>query len=194
MEVRRRKWYSAFVRVCEGATTMLSPVCMPRGSKFSILQTAMQLSQLSLTISYSISFHPFRDFSMSTWPEKVKAFAVTASSSVSSSQKPDPRPPRAYAARTITGYPSSAAAFLASSCEAAACERIVCTPISSRRCTNNSRSSVSMMVCTGVPSTRTPAYLIQTLHEQLAVFGVDDGLHGSTQHADAVMLEHAAAV
>ena len=33
--------------------------------------------------------------------------------------------------------------------------------------------------------------LVQLLHEQLAVLGVDDGLHGSTQYLHVVLLEHA---
>ena len=34
-------------------------------------------------------------------------------------------------------------------------------------------------------------YLCQTLVEQLAILGVDDGLHGGTQHADIVFFQHA---
>ena len=90
-------------RVCDGATTMLSPVCMPRGSRFSMLQTVMQLSKLSRTTSYSISFHPLRLFSTSTCGEKEKALAQVTSSSPGVSANPDPRPPSAYAARMITG-------------------------------------------------------------------------------------------
>ena len=37
-------------------------------------------------------------------------------------------------------------------------------------------------------------YLVQFLHEQLTVFRIHDGLHGSTQHLDAVLLQHAALV
>ncbi len=103
MEVCLRKWYSSFVSVCDGATTMLSPVWMPSGSKFSMLQTVMQLSDASRTTSYSISFQPRRDFSTSTWGENEKAFPATSRSWASSSQNPDPSPPSAYAARTITG-------------------------------------------------------------------------------------------
>ena len=46
---------------------MLSPVCTPIGSMFSMLHTVMQLSAASRITSYSISFHPTRDFSRSTW-------------------------------------------------------------------------------------------------------------------------------
>ena len=34
----RSMWYSSSVSVWEGATTMESPVCVPSGSKFSMLQ------------------------------------------------------------------------------------------------------------------------------------------------------------
>src|SRR3972149_10024548 len=54
IEVDRMRWYSRFVSVCEGATTIESPVCTPIGSKFSMLQTARQLSAKSRTTSYSI--------------------------------------------------------------------------------------------------------------------------------------------
>eukprot|EP00961_Rhodomonas_salina_P112367 1512175-Rhodomonas_salina.2 len=50
----------------EGATTIDSPVWMPSGSKFSMLQTVMQLPHASRTTSYSISFHPRSDFSTRT--------------------------------------------------------------------------------------------------------------------------------
>ena len=54
----RSIWYSSSFSVCDGATTMDSPVWMPIGSKFSMLQTVMQLSRPSRTTSYSISFQP----------------------------------------------------------------------------------------------------------------------------------------
>lgn len=43
---------------------------LPRGSRFSILQTVMQLSLASLTTSYSISFQPRRLRSMNTCSEE----------------------------------------------------------------------------------------------------------------------------
>ena len=48
-----------------------TPVCMPSGSKFSILHTVIQLSYWSRTTSYSISFQPFSDFSTNTCGENV---------------------------------------------------------------------------------------------------------------------------
>src|SRR4051794_13693052 len=43
----RSIWYSRSDRVCDGATTMLSPVWTPIGSKFSIFQMVMPVSALS---------------------------------------------------------------------------------------------------------------------------------------------------
>jgi hypothetical protein len=72
----RSIWYSSSFSVCEGATTMDSPVWMPIGSKFSMLQTVMQLSRKSRTTSYSISFQPLRYSSTRTWgtpPSKARS-------------------------------------------------------------------------------------------------------------------------
>ena len=63
----RSIWYSSSVRVCDGATTMLSPVWTPIGSRFSMLQMVMQVPAPSRITSYSISFHPTSDRSRSTW-------------------------------------------------------------------------------------------------------------------------------
>ena len=45
---------------------MLSPVCTPIGSMFSMLHIVIQVSAASRITSYSISFHPRRHFSTST--------------------------------------------------------------------------------------------------------------------------------
>ncbi|OQB68147.1 MAG: hypothetical protein BWX93_01607 [Bacteroidetes bacterium ADurb.Bin139] len=95
MAISLRNWDSLLLSVCVGATTMLSPVCIPSGSKFSMLHTVMQLSYLSRTTSYSISFHPLRLFSTSTWGANEKDFSARTTSSSSLSQKPEPSPPRA---------------------------------------------------------------------------------------------------
>ena len=58
-------WYSLSVSVKAGAIVILSPVCTPIGSKFSIEQTMMQLSWLSRITSISYSFQPSSDSSMS---------------------------------------------------------------------------------------------------------------------------------
>ena len=38
------------------------------------------------------------------------------------------------------------------------------------------------------------ADLVELVNEQLAVFGIHDGLHGGTEHLDIIFLEHARAV
>jgi hypothetical protein len=102
--VLRRLKYSELLSVCEGATTIESPVWTPSGSKFSMLQTVMQLSLQSRTTSYSTSFHPRRSWSTMTWSVDAKALAANARSSASSCANPDPKPPSAKAARRRTGY------------------------------------------------------------------------------------------
>ena len=57
-EASRIRWYSLSVRVCAGATVMLSPVWMPMGSKFSMEQTITALSAPSRMTSISYSFQP----------------------------------------------------------------------------------------------------------------------------------------
>ena len=66
MEASRIFWYSTSLSVWAGATVMESPVCTPMGSKFSMEQTMMTLSEPSRTTSSSYSFHPITDRSMST--------------------------------------------------------------------------------------------------------------------------------
>jgi hypothetical protein len=46
---------------------MLSPVCTPTGSKFSMEHTVMAFPALSRMTSNSISFQPAMHFSTSTW-------------------------------------------------------------------------------------------------------------------------------
>ena len=103
MAISRSRWYSRLVRVCDGATTMLSPVWMPMGSTFSMLHTVMQLSQESRTTSYSTSFQPPRYSSTRIWGEWENAFAASAFIPSPSRATPLPRPPSAYAARIMTG-------------------------------------------------------------------------------------------
>jgi len=53
-------------RVCAGATVVLSPVCIPIGSIFSMLHIITTLSAQSRITSSSYSFQPITDSSMST--------------------------------------------------------------------------------------------------------------------------------
>ena len=98
-----RKKYSSSLRVCDGATTIDSPVCTPSGSIFSMLHTVMQLSAASRTTSYSSSFHPVRSSSIRTWGEPVNASVAMRRRSDSLRAMPEPRPPRVNAVRIMTG-------------------------------------------------------------------------------------------
>ena len=62
----RIRWYSLSVSVRAGATVMLSPVCTPIGSMFSIEQMTTKLSATSRITSSSNSFQPMTDSSMRT--------------------------------------------------------------------------------------------------------------------------------
>ena len=60
----RIRWYSLSVSVRIGATVMLSPVCTPIGSMFSIEQMTTKLSATSRITSSSNSFQPITDSSI----------------------------------------------------------------------------------------------------------------------------------
>ena len=161
IETVRRSWYSSSFSVCEGATTRDSPVWIPIGSMFSMLQTVMQLFSRSRTTSYSISFQPRSDSSTRTWACFVswapKMLVSAASSSASVSTMALPLPPRAKPMRSISGSPIFRAASRASARRWQTMLRAVSTPISASRALKRPRSSVSRMLLTGVPSTWMPA-------------------------------------
>ena len=139
-----------------GATTIDSPVCMPRGSKFSIDATVKHRSLLSLIHSNSISFQPLRLSSTRICGAKVNALSANSRKDFSSGQMPEPSPPSAYAERTITGNPMDRAASSAASTLSTAWLTGVFSEISESFLTNRSRSSVFMIASTLVPSTSTP--------------------------------------
>mmetsp|Transcript_44556 Transcript_44556/g.90013 ORF Transcript_44556/g.90013 Transcript_44556/m.90013 type:complete len:273 (+) Transcript_44556:2650-3468(+) len=147
--------YSRLLKVWDGATTMESPVCTPKGSKFSMLHTVMQLSLASRTTSYSTSFHPRRSWSIRIWSDTLNAFSARSLSSTSLSAKPDPSPPNANAARTNTGYPILAAASHAWSMVTAGKLSASVSSISASFSANISRSSVATITGIWVPNTRT---------------------------------------
>ena len=91
----RSIWYSLSDKVCEGATTILSPVCTPTGSKFSMLQTVMQVPLLSRITSYSISFQPAmqRSTKTSLVRERRSPFEMISISSSRLCAIPPPEPP-----------------------------------------------------------------------------------------------------
>mmetsp|Transcript_32051 Transcript_32051/g.83914 ORF Transcript_32051/g.83914 Transcript_32051/m.83914 type:complete len:232 (+) Transcript_32051:3064-3759(+) len=158
MAVVRSMWYSASVSVCDGAMTMESPVWTPRGSKFSMLHTVMQLLAISRTTSYSTSFQPLRDFSTSTCGLDAKASRQCASNLSLSSMRAEPRPPSAKAQRTMHGKPIFFDASIASSSVSHANEGAMRSPISLSLSEKMPRSSVASMDATDVPSTRTPYF------------------------------------
>ena len=94
-EALRITWYSLSVSVSAGAIVMLSPVCTPIGSKFSMLHTIMQLSFLSRITSISNSFHPSKLSSIRISCMGLKAKAEFANSLNSSKlyATPLPAPP-----------------------------------------------------------------------------------------------------
>ena len=106
-------WYSLSAKVCDGATTILSPVWTPTGSMFSILHTVMQFPLLSLITSYSISFQPAIHFSTNTWCtlESLKPLSHISLNWASVYAIPPPVPPKVYAGLIITGSPISLAKF-----------------------------------------------------------------------------------
>ena len=122
---------------------------------FSIEQTTIQLSYLSLTTSHSISFQPPQYSSIRICFVKENAFLVISKSCFLSYATPEPRPPKAYAIRHITGKPISSAAFIASSTFFTALLSGTFKPISFIFLTKRSRSSVSRIEWIGVPRTFT---------------------------------------
>jgi len=92
----RISWYSTSLRVCAGATVMLSPVCTPIGSTFSMLQMMTQLSARSRMTSSSYSFQPAMLFSIriSLIGLASRPLAAMASNSSGVDAMPVPRPPR----------------------------------------------------------------------------------------------------
>ena len=101
----RSMWYSRFVIVCDGATTMLSPVCTLMLRTFSMLQTIWPLSSASRITSYSICFQCPMYSSMRTWCAMLRLSPLwtICSSSFSFLATPPPLPPSVYATLIITG-------------------------------------------------------------------------------------------
>ena len=94
--------------------------------------------------------------SISSCSEHVKLRDTSSTSSSRLSANPLPRPPSANALRTSTGYPMRSATSIASSTVVAGYDSASFSWISSKRSLNSSRSSVSITVWIGVPSTCTP--------------------------------------
>ena len=154
----RSCWYSLSLSVCDGATTIESPVWTPIGSRFSMLQIVMQVSAPSRMTSYSISLQPRSERSTRTCPMGDAAMprAAVVASSCASRAKPPPVPPSVKAGRTTSGNPTRSANALASSTVCAVIDSGTGSPISASSCLKASRSSAWRMAARGVPRTRTP--------------------------------------
>ncbi len=156
----RSIWYSLSASVSAGATTMLSPVCTPMGSTFSMLQIAIVLPTLSRMVSNSISFQPYIYFSTSIWPIGEASIPAVATERISSSlyATPPPVPPSVKAGRMMTGYPIPAAIAIAVSMSVAISEGTVGSPIermvSLKSCLSSALSITSVLV----PISRTPNF------------------------------------
>lgn len=89
---------------CLTLSTCEHPRCLTQQSPIYLhIPTVMQLSYASLTTSYSISFHPFKDLSRLICLVWAKVAVTREISSSLFSANPEPRPPSAKAARTSTG-------------------------------------------------------------------------------------------
>ena len=151
----RRPWYSKLFKVWEGAMTIDSPVWIPIGSKFSMLQTVMQLSNLSRTTSYSISFHPSRYSSIRICLVLASARREISVSCFLFLATPESCPPSEKPPRTITGKPIFFAAPSASFSLFTAILFGYLAPISSKVLTKRCLSSVFSIAAVGVPKTLT---------------------------------------
>ena len=88
-----------------GATTIESPVWTPIGSRFSMPQMAIVVSEASRRTSNSISYQPSSERSTSTWPIGLAArpAAIRTRACAGVAANPPPPPPSVKAGRTTTG-------------------------------------------------------------------------------------------
>ena len=154
----RSCWYSLSEIVCDGATTIESPVCTPIGSMFSMLQTVMQVSAPSRMTSHSSSFQPLRLRSTRICPigDALMPRCARSRSSAGSAANPPPVPPSVYAGRMTTGKPIRSVKRSASSTVWAVTDSGTGSPILMSSCLNASRSSAVLIASSGVPRNFTP--------------------------------------
>ena len=154
----RMAWYSLSVSVSAGATVMLSPVCTPIGSMFSIEQMTTKLSATSRITSSSYSFQPISDSSMSTSCTGLIARPRRTISWNSSTlyAMPLPTPPSVNDGRMIDGKPVLRTSDCASSSDRAYPLSGTPMPISFIASRNLSRSSATSMASTDAPMSSTP--------------------------------------
>ena len=143
-------WYAVSLRVIAGATVMLSPVCMPMGSKFSTVHIITTLSFLSRSSSSSNSFHPSIAFSTNTscMGDAVSPRSRAASSSSLCITMLPPVPPNVNEGLITIGRPISCANSLPSSNEFAVLACATGTPssiIHLRNCSLSSALSIAFI-------------------------------------------------
>ena len=158
IEASLSSWYSLSVSVCAGATVMLSPVCTPMGSKFSMEQMITTLSARSRMTSSSYSFQPITDSSISTSVMGLVDSPHSTASAYSDSLRAmlPPAPPRVKAGRIIAGNPVFFTSSHASSTVRAKPPRGTSRPMRPMASWNNSRSSAILMASSLAPMSSTP--------------------------------------
>ena len=136
-----------------GATVMLSPVCMPIGSKFSTVQMITTLSFISRSSSSSNSFHPSTALSTNTscMGDAVRPRSNAPSSSSLCITIPPPEPPRVNDGRITIGNPICCANSFPSSNEFAVLASATGTPRAIIHWRNNSRSSALSIALISTP-------------------------------------------
>ena len=117
MAAERSVWWSTSDSVCDGVTTIDSPVWMPIGSMFSMLQMVMHVSLASRMTSYSNSFQPRMLSSTRIWwiRDRLRPISAICRTSASVCATPLPVPPSVNAERMISGRPSFSMTSTASS-------------------------------------------------------------------------------
>ena len=158
MAMSRIFWKVVSLKVMAGATVILSPVWIPIGSKFSMLQMITTLSFASRSNSSSYSFQPINALSiMTSW------IGERWSPRVSKRSKSDwlctrlaPDPPSVYEGRIHNGKPNSWAISFPSKNDLAVNCGAIGTPISIIKSRNASRFSVISMALVSTPTMRTP--------------------------------------
>ena len=151
--ISRIFWYVLSESVMAGATVIESPVWIPIGSMFSMVQIITTLSLLSLSNSNSYSFQPIMALSIITsWMGDISSPRVKASSNSSSLYTIDaPAPPKVKDALIHRGNPNSWAISFPLRYEVAVSCGAIPTPISSIRLRNFSRSSVILIASIFTP-------------------------------------------
>ena len=159
-EASRMRWYSLSVRVNTGATVIESPVWIPIGSMFSMLQTIIALSFLSRTTSVSYSFQPSTDSSTSTSDtgEASNPPVMISRNSSALYAIPPPVPPRVNEGRITAGNPTSFSACGISSTVCTATDLGVSNPMLRMASRNASRFSAFSMAARSAPIILTPYF------------------------------------